>query len=79
LLLLEGRLSVKGVKLVKQQTNGRDHVVLKQEASNGDLLAEVARLQKQLGYEVKPDGKPGRYIATHPFFRGKFALSLEPE
>ena len=70
---------MKGVKLVKQQTNGRDHVVLKQEASNGDLLAEVARLQKQLGYEVKPDGKPGRYIATHRFFRGKFALSLEPE
>lgn len=79
MLLPKARLSVKGVKLVKQQTNGRDHVVLKQEASNGDLLAEVARLKTQLGYEVKPDGKPGRYIATHRFFRGKFALSLEPE
>jgi hypothetical protein len=79
LLLPEAGLSVEAVKLVKHQTNGREHLVLKQDASPGDLIAEVARLQKQLGYQVKVDGRPDRYVVTHPFFRGKFTVSLEPE
>jgi hypothetical protein len=65
------------VKLVKQQTNGNERVVLKTDATLEDLRAEATRLKKQLGYTVKPDGRVGRYVATHPFYRGKFVLELE--
>ena len=67
------------VKLIKQQVNGSGHVVLKENASPADLRAEASRMQKVYGYEVTPGENAGRYIATHPFFRGKYILSLEPE
>jgi hypothetical protein len=67
------------VKLVKQQLNGDEHVVLKENASMEDLKAEVARLTMLLGYDVQPDKRRGRYIATHGFFRGKFVLALEQD
>jgi hypothetical protein len=66
------------VKLVKQQINGSERVVLKQNATEEDLRAEAARLREVLGYEVKPQGRV-EYTATHPFFRGKFTLSLVPD
>jgi hypothetical protein len=67
------------VKLVKQQINGNDHIVLKENASTEDLKAEVARLKTVLGYDVQPDKRRGRYIATHGFFRGKFLVALEQD
>lgn len=67
------------VKLVKQQVNGNDRIVLKTDATLEDLRLEAARLQEKFGYEVKPDGKAGSYVATHRFFSGKFVLALEPQ
>jgi hypothetical protein len=67
------------VKLVKQQINGNERVVLKEAATPEDLRAEVARLRSKFGYEIHPDQKPGRFIATHSFYRGKYILALEPE
>lgn len=65
------------MKLVKRQINGEDEVVLKEPATEEDLRAEAARLRAQLGYDVQPDSKPRRFIATHGFYRGKFLLALE--
>lgn len=72
-------LSVALVKLVKKQINGNERVVLKQDATTSDLRIEANRLQAMLGYEVKPDGTAARYVATHPFYRGKYLLTLEPD
>ncbi|MDO8542268.1 MAG: hypothetical protein Q7S40_17650 [Opitutaceae bacterium] len=66
------------VKLVKRQMNGGDRVVLKREASLDDLHAEAARLERMLGYHVQLE-KPGRYVATHDFYRGKYVLELAPD
>ena len=73
------RISLSAVKLVKQQLNGTERTVLKDHASTADLIAAAARLRTQLGYRVQADERAGRYLATHPFFSGKFLLSLEPE
>lgn len=67
------------VKLVKQQINGNEHIVLKENASVEDLRAEVNRLKTLLGYDVKPDGRQNRFIATHSFYRGKFFVGLEKD
>jgi hypothetical protein len=67
------------VKVVKQQINGGDRVVLKENATPEDLKAEAMRLKKTLGYDVQPDKRRGTYTASHSFFRGKFILSLEPD
>ena len=67
------------VKLVKQQLNGKEHTVVKTNASTEDLRAEALRMKNQLGYEVQADERLGRYIATHSFFRGKFVLMLEQD
>ena len=72
-------LSLSAVKLVKQQINGSDRTVLKENATAEDLRAEAVRLQHLLGYEVEADERSKRYIATHRFFRGKFVLSLQPD
>lgn len=79
LLLRPALYSLSGVKLIKQQTNGRDHMVLKVNASPDDLRAEAMRLQELYGYDIKPGERAGQYLATHPCFHGKFILSLEPE
>ena len=65
------------VKLVKQQINGNERVILKENASSDDLKSEVTRLKTVLGYDVKPDKRRDRYIATHDFYRGKFVVALE--
>lgn len=67
------------VKLVKRQINGREQLVLKQGATAEDLRREAARLQEKLGYDVQPDSRPGSYLATHRFYRGKYLLCLEPD
>ncbi len=67
------------MNLVKQQINGKERVVLKEDATAEDLRAEAARLRTKFGYEIQPDGRPGRFIATHSHFRGKYILSLEPK
>ncbi len=72
-------LTVTRVKVVKQQINGDERVVLKRDATFDDLQQEAARLRTTLGYEVRPDGQVGRYVASHPFYRGKFILMLEPD
>lgn len=74
-----GYISVVAVKLVKQQINGKERLVLKENATVDDLRIEAGRLQTTLGYDVQADGRPGRYLATHPFYRGKYLLSLEPD
>ena len=68
-----------GVKLVKQQINGNDRVVLKADATADDLKAEATRLKTLLGYEVRHDKRRGTYHASHNFFQGKFVLMLAPD
>ena len=70
---------VPAVKLVKRQLNGKEHTVLKENASLEDLRAEAARMKAVLGYDVQPDDRLGRYIATHTYYRGKYVLVLEPD
>lgn len=67
------------MKLVKQQINGEDRVVLKENATPEDLLNEATHLRTALGYEVQPDGRVGRYLATHRFYRGRYLLALEAD
>ena len=67
------------VKLIKQQVNGNEQVVLKTEASPADLREEAERLERMFGYQIKTGERADRVVATHPFFRGKYVLSLEPE
>jgi hypothetical protein len=67
------------MRLVKRQLNGTERIVLKPNASPEDLLKEAGRMRTQLGYDVRPDNATGRYVATHPHYRGKFVLTLEPE
>ena len=67
------------VKVVKKQLNGGDRVVLKEHATAEDLKAEAMRLKKQFGYDVQHDKRRGVYIASHDFYQGKFALTLEPD
>jgi hypothetical protein len=67
------------VKVIKQQINGGDRVVLKENATADDLKAEAQRLKKTLGYEIQADKRRGTFIASHNFFRGKFTLSLESD
>ena len=54
------------VKLVKQQLNGDDVVVLKTNAAQEDLEAEAERLKTILGYQVQRDKRRGGYLASHP-------------
>jgi hypothetical protein len=70
---------VVGVKLVKNQVNGNDRTVLKENATPDDLRIEAARLRTTFGYDIQPDGKPDRYIASHPHYRGRYVLCLEPD
>lgn len=74
-----GGYSFTHVKLVKRQLNGNEVMVVKENASADDLKTEVVRLRTMLGYDVQPDGRRNRYIATHTFYRGKYVLELEPE
>ena len=67
------------MKLVKQQINGNDRVVLKEDATADDLKAEVMRLKTLLGYDVQHDRRRGTYLASHGFFRGKYVLMLAPD
>lgn len=67
------------MKLVKQQINGNERVVLKTDATSDDLKSEAMRLKTQLGYEVRHDKRRGTYLASHSFFQGKFMLMLAPD
>ena len=67
------------VKLVKQQINGGEHVVLKTDATEEDLKSEAMRLKTLLGYEVRHDRRRGTYHATHSFYQGKYVLMLAPD
>ena len=67
------------VKLVKNQLNGNDRVVLKDDATADDLRIEAARLRMKFGYDIQPDGGPDKYVATHKYYRGRYMLSLEPD
>ena len=67
------------VKVVKQQINGGDRVVLKESAMAQDLKSEAMRLKKQFGYDVQHDKRGGTYIISHDFYQGKFVLMLEPD
>lgn len=67
------------VKLVKQQINGNDRVVLKADATTNDLKAEAMRLKSLLGYDVRHDRRRGTYVASHNFFQGKYELMLAPD
>ena len=67
------------VKLVKQQINGKDRVVLKDDATEDDLKTEATRLKTLLGYDVRHDKRRGTYLASHSFYRGKYILLLAPD
>ena len=67
------------VKLVKQQINGNDRVVLKTDATADDLKSEAMRLKTLLGYEVRHDKRRGTYVASHSFYQGKYVLMLAPD
>jgi hypothetical protein len=67
------------VKVVKQQINGTDRVVLKENATLHDLKAEANRMKAQLGYAIQHDKRRGTYVASHDFYRGKFVLMLAPD
>jgi hypothetical protein len=67
------------VKLVKQQINGAERLVLKENATPEDVKLEAARMRKELGYDVQPEGRTGRYLATHKFYRGRYRLALEAD
>jgi hypothetical protein len=67
------------VKVVKQQINGGDRVVLKENANALDLKAEAQRLKAQFGYDIQHDKRRGAYIMSHDFFQGKFVLMLAPD
>jgi hypothetical protein len=67
------------VKLVKQQINGAELVVLKTNASPEDLEVEAERLKTMLGYQVQRDKRRGGYLASHRFYQGKFVLKLAPD
>ena len=65
--------------MVKRQINGKERTILKENATQEDLRREAARLKELFGYDVEPDGKPGGYLATHRFYRGKYVLTLEAD
>ena len=67
------------VKVVKQQINGGDRVVLKENAMAQDLKAEAMRLKTLFGYDIQHDKRRGTYIISHDFYQGKFVLMLEPD
>lgn len=67
------------VKLVKQQINGGEQVVLKTDATEEDLKFEAMRLKTLLGYEVRHDRRRGTYHASHNFYQGKYVLMLAPD
>jgi hypothetical protein len=67
------------VKLVKQQINGNDRVVLKADATADDLKEEAMRLKTLLGYDVRHDRRRGTYVASHDFYQGKYVLMLAPD
>lgn len=66
------------MKLVKNQINGKEHIVLKENASMEDLREEAERM-RALGYDVKAEERLARYTATHKFYQGRFLLALESE
>ncbi len=53
------------VKLVKQQINGNDRVVLKADATADDLKAEAMRLKSSLGYDVRHDKRRLPHVLDH--------------
>ncbi|MGH7944955.1 MAG: hypothetical protein ACREH8_00435 [Opitutaceae bacterium] len=75
----KGRRIARPVKVVKQQINGGERVILKENAVPQDLKAEAQRLKTQLGYDIQHDRKRGTYVASHDFFQGKFVLMLAPD
>lgn len=66
------------MKLIKNQMNGKEHIVLKENASMDDLRAEAERM-RALGYDLKAEERLARYVATHKFYQGRFLLALEAE
>src|SRR5688572_24590075 len=77
--MTQSRRIARRVKVVKQQINGGDRVVLKENAMAEDLKAEAMRLKRQLGYDIQHDKRRGTYILSHDFFRGKFVVMLAPD
>ena len=77
--MTQSRRIARRVKVVKQQINGGDRVVLKENAMAEDLKAEAMRLKRQLGYDIQHDKRRGAYILSHDFFRGKFVVMLAPD
>jgi hypothetical protein len=67
------------VKVLKQQINGGDRTVLKENATPDDLKSEAMRLKSKLGYQVQHDKRRGTYTVSHPFYQGKFVLLLAPD
>lgn len=67
------------VILVKRQTNGSDRVILKRNATIQDVRTEALRLQRELGYELKMDGKGETCQLCHRSYRGEFLLTLEAD
>jgi hypothetical protein len=67
------------VILVKRQTNGKDRIILKRDATIEDVRAEALRLQRELGYELKMDGKGETCQLVHRSYRGEFLLALEAD
>ena len=67
------------VKVLKQQINGEDRVILKENATLEDLKAEAMRLKSKLGYAIQHDKRRGTYTASHDFYQGKFILMLAPD
>jgi hypothetical protein len=67
------------VKVVKQQINGGERVVLKENATADDLKAEAMRMKKLLGYDIQQDKRRGTFVASHSFYQGKFMLMLAPD
>lgn len=73
------RVFIAALKLVKQQINGNDRLVLKEDATLDDLQAEAKHFERTLGYTVEANGTGASYLLSHPFYRGKFLLRLESE
>ena len=65
--------------LVKRQTNGKDRIILKRDATIQDVRAEALRLQQELGYEVRMDRQGETCELLHRSYRGQFLLTLEAD
>lgn len=65
--------------LVKRQTNGKDRIILKRDATIEDVRVEALRLQREFGYVLKMDGKGETCQLFHRSYRGEFLLALETD